>query len=96
MAFKTILPNAITSVAEAKKYLKELCKNGESYHPDDPAKDIVWSCDEPTAKQKKQLDKLMTDIFSLKEVQNNFEFDPYGFILGEDYIYEMYQHRTHW
>jgi len=38
---KTTLPDSITTIDEAKKFLTDLHKNGESYNPEDNAKDCL-------------------------------------------------------
>lgn len=39
---KTTLPTAINTIEEAKTFLTELNTNGEAYHPEDDAHDIIW------------------------------------------------------
>lgn len=62
---KTTLPDSINSVEEAKAFLLALHANGESFHPDDDAKDIILSATGLPAFTKKeayQLNLLMNDI----------------------------------
>jgi len=74
---KTTLPNQITSKLEAKKYLSDLAKNDELYHPDDPAEDIIdrnrqrLFSDEEAPK----MDALMKQVFEHLP-------DPYGYGLN--------------
>ena len=63
---KTILPEAIKTIAQAKDFLSDLVRNGEMYHPEDDAHDIDWqTCETPTAQECDQLNKLMDDIYDL-------------------------------
>jgi len=79
---KTTLPTKIETVEEAKNFLTDLCNNGESYHPDSSAFDIVWpNIVSPTIKEMKQLDCLMDMIMAL-------DFDPYKTIF--DLIHNEY------
>lgn len=70
---KTELPDSITTIEQAKKYLTDLHNNGEDYHPDGSAEDCL-DVNKPTAKQ---MDKLMDQVCGL---QNN-DFDACGFLL---------------
>lgn len=72
---KTILPESITTAEDAKAFLSELEANGESFHPDDDPKDIVWSCDPPTAEQCDRLSELM---YQCTQIEG---FDPCRFLL---------------
>lgn len=69
---KTKLPTKITSVKQAKTFLTDLFNNGESYHPEDDANDIIKPNGKPlcTWKDAKQLNKLRDDMYQLKN------FDP--------------------
>lgn len=62
---KTTLPNQITSELEAKKYLSNLAKNDELYHPDDPAEDIIDQNGNPlcTPEEAHKLNSLMKQVF---------------------------------
>ncbi len=79
---KTNLPKEIKTVEQAKVFLTELYKNGEAYHPEDDATDIVWNLPEqqhPTHAEAVQMNKLMQDIYNLpgnKDKYPNLEFDP--------------------
>jgi hypothetical protein len=81
---KTVLPTAINTIDEAKKFFAELYANNEAFHPDDDANDIIdgrtSSYDRIhgytgknlfTAEEATQVNKLMEDIFNLEN------FDPY-------------------
>lgn len=76
---KTVLPKEINTVDEAKKFLFELLANGESYHPEDDAHDIIWATpagqQAPTDAEKDQLNDLMSDIYELDG------FDPCGYLI---------------
>lgn len=63
---KTTLPQAIENAEQGLEFLTELHKNGESYHPEDDANDVVWSIkDAPTSLECCQLNGLMQDIYDL-------------------------------
>lgn len=81
---KTTLPQQITTIDEAKAFLKALHDNDESYHPEDNAHDNAWhTCEAPTKEQCDQLNKLMQDIYSLpgNESHLSMVFDPCEFQL---------------
>lgn len=69
---KTVLPQAIATIEEAKKLLTDLYNNGECYHPEDDANNLHG--DPFTEKEGEQLNKLMGDIYGLPGVPK--EFDP--------------------
>lgn len=77
---KTKLPEAITTVEEAKAFITDLFNNGEGYHPEDDAFDVIWTSSNPTIVEKMQLNKLMADIYDLpgNEDYRNMVFDPCG------------------
>jgi len=89
---KTTLPEAIRTIDEAKSFITELYQNGESYHPEDDAHEIIWNLPDkqkPTPDQCVQLNKLFNDIYDLVDIQSPVgphEFDPCGFLL--DLFYE--------
>ena len=84
---KTKLPSGITTLDEATKFLRDLVNNDETYHPDDPAEDIVPGKHirrDPyrdggtcaflfTIKESRRLNLLMNQVFSFAE------FDPYEY-----------------
>lgn len=72
---KTHLPTAITTVQEAKAFLKALWTNGESFHPDDDASQIhdLFMHDEAL-----QVNTLMDAIHAL-------DFDPSEYLLELDF-----------
>jgi len=75
---KTQLPQTITTAEEAKAFLDELWRNGETFHPDDNAHDIVWCSHvdpKPTFEQCEQLNNLMDDMLTIPH------FDPYSYLL---------------
>lgn len=89
----TVLPESINSVEEAKNFLQSLYNNGEHYHPEDNAHDLIWDMiNEPSEVECDQLNKLMRDIYSLPECEmkrddergNYMDFDPCGFLLDLD------------
>lgn len=81
---KTQLPQAINTIDEAKAFLNELFKNGETYHPDDDASDCLEGI--VTKEQGAQLNKLMDDIRALpgNEYPQNMAFDPCDYLLDLD------------
>ncbi len=78
---KTNLPEKISSIEEAKAFLLELCKNGESFHPEDNANDLTGNLF--TKEEGDKLNSLMNDIYSLEgnESSQSMIFDPCEFIL---------------
>lgn len=91
---KTHLPTAITTVQEAKDFLKALWTNGESYHPDDSAGDIVLvsdGCYQFTDDEATALNTLMDAIHAL-------DFDPSEYLLELDFrlahYIDKYEQRT--
>lgn len=78
---RTKLPLSINTVEEAKAFLHELHSNGEAYHPEDDAHDIVWgSCPEATEEECDRLNKLMRDIYDNIDFYET-GFDPCGYLL---------------
>jgi hypothetical protein len=73
---KTVLPSSIQTVAEAKEFLTALYDNNEVYHPEDNAFDIDWKTTTVSHEEAEQLNKLMDDIYKLKD-----EFDACEFLL---------------
>lgn len=78
---KTALPNQISTLEQAKSYLKNLYENGDSYHPEDSAADCFENIDAETAKR---MDDLMDQVYSFASE----EFDPCMFILELDPEYK--------
>lgn len=86
---KTILPKAITTIKQAQKFLSQLYKNEESYHPEDDAGDIIDMNDKKlfTDEEAKQLNKLMDDIYDLPGNDGrhvDLVFDPCQWLLDID------------
>lgn len=71
---RTALPAAISNVEEAKTFLTELNNNGEVFHPEDNANELVG--DLFTKEEGDKLNKLMSEILSLES------FDACDFILS--------------
>lgn len=92
---KTVLPQSITTIDEAKKLLTDLYNNSESFHPEDDANEIMWQSipDEqiPTKAEGDLLNKLMADIYNLPGNENvqTMVFDPCGFLLELDPEYKV-------
>lgn len=81
---KTILPESINSVQEAKDFLAELFSNREGYHPEDDALFTIFMLPDeqvPTFEERHKLNKLMNDIYALDET--GVDFDPCGYIIDE-------------
>lgn len=93
---QTNLPKTITTVEEAKAFLTELHTNGEHYHPEDSALDVIWTeitgATIPVIAEQKQLDKLMSDIYMLPgndgRHHGDIVFDPCEFLNSLDATYE--------
>ena len=63
---KTNLNRTITNQEEAEAFLSELFENGESFHPEDDAHQIIWSCEQPpTAEECDKLNVLMNDCINV-------------------------------
>lgn len=80
---KTKLPEAITTVEEAKQLLTDLHNNLESYHPEDDASDCIGHL--ATEDECNLLNKLMDDIYALNGTDNPHlcpVFDPCDFLLN--------------
>lgn len=70
---KTILSQAITSVQEAENFLTTLYNNGESFHPEDDAHDVIFPGTQPYIAECDKLNSLMEQCFAL-------DFDPCEFL----------------
>lgn len=71
---KTNLDRTITTQDEAEAFLSELFENGESFHPEDAAQDIIWALpkeQQPTRNECVMLNNLMNECFHVSD-----EFDP--------------------
>jgi hypothetical protein len=63
---KTNLPEQLTTAEEAKSFLRELYKNGESYHPDDDAQMVALEDVRTfTSTEAKNLNALMKQCYEL-------------------------------
>jgi hypothetical protein len=81
---KTNLPEKITTVEEAKRFLYDLFINNETFHPEDDPLKIIWQTSDPTIQEKKHLKVLMNDIYDLpgnKRRPQNMVFDPCEYLL---------------
>jgi len=83
--FKTHLPFEIKDADDAKKLLKELYVNGESYHPEDDAFDCL-SHTGLTKANGEHLNMLMGQIYALPGNENcqKMVFDPCEYLLALD------------
>jgi hypothetical protein len=79
---KTHLPEKIKGINHAEKFLTELYENGEAFHPDDDAHEVVWANAQVSFAEEEKLNLLMEQISNLRG------FDPCGFLLGLDPNYE--------
>ncbi len=78
---KTTLPKKIETVEEAQNFLLALRANGESYHPEDDAAQIVngkTGKDMFTKAEAKKVNTLMAQVHALKG------FDPCQLLLDAD------------
>lgn len=75
---KTILPDSISTIEEAKKLLLDLHNNGEAFHPEDDATQMCGNIF--THEEGTKLNKLMDDIYNLPgndgKHDNSIEFCP--------------------
>lgn len=69
----TVLPPNIITINQAKNFLKALYDNGEAFHPEDNANDVLFEM-EVTAQERALLNKLMDDIYNLED------FDPCDYL----------------
>lgn len=79
---KTVIPERINSVTEAMNFMKELYDNGESFHPEDSAFDIIKHGSQDrlfTDEEAEKIDERMLDISALLE-----HFDPCSYLLRLD------------
>lgn len=89
---KTSLPEKIDTVEQAKNFLRELHKNGETFHPEDDAHTIVWETAVVSESERNQLNKLTEDIYNLEGNQKGADamvFDPCWYLLNLQAIDEM-------
>jgi hypothetical protein len=76
---RTRLPLRIDTVEEAKEFLTDLYNNGEAYHPEDDAHDIIWVGTEVSMFEKDRLNELMQNIYDLPCNSDRYPdlgFDP--------------------
>lgn len=67
---RTTLPDTIKTESEAGAFLTDLHNNGEAFHPDDNAHDIIWHTCNPTKHERDKLNDLMGQIAKIPN------FDP--------------------
>lgn len=79
---KTTLPKMIDSVAGAKAFLKELCRNAEHFHPEDSAFDVPLP-DYITYEERETLNTLMDQCFQV----SNKKFDPCEYVMGAEALF---------
>ena len=81
---ETKLPKEIKDLDGAKKLLKDLYENGESFHPEDDPFDIEWSGGvRPSLDEKIKLKQLFIEMYELPEMEKypDVEWDPCGYLL---------------
>lgn len=78
---KTSIPQQINDMNEVRSFLKALYDNGESYHPEDPAADIIGNDDKAlfTKEEADKLDATMTRIYEICDANKQ---DPCEIILN--------------
>lgn len=74
---KTDLFRPLTTPEEARQYIQDLCDNGEIYHFDDDAEDVIWDGFTPTSEDIRQLDANRDRLFEVLE-------DPFEFVTLAD------------
>ncbi|HTN09213.1 hypothetical protein [Agriterribacter sp.] len=84
---KTILPESINTIQQAKALLIDLHHNGEAYHPEDNADEIIWQTCQPSQQEKDRLNKLMADMHGIKSPKGKttVSFDPCEFLISLDH-----------
>lgn len=90
----TMLPVTIKTAEDAKSFLTELYKNGESFHPEDDATTVgnringEW-VNSFTKEEGMSLNGLMNDIYALpgNNSASDLAFDPCEFLLNLDEAY---------
>ena len=77
---KTKLPEEITSVKEIENLFNELAKNGELYHIEDDAHDIIFSKTEQrmfTDEEADKLESLVTQCYALVEDPCEYAYNAF-------------------
>ncbi len=75
---KTNLDRTITTQDEAESFLSELFDNGESFHPEDDARNIIKFATAERIFTDEEADKLNDLMSSIYEI---LDFDPCGYLL---------------
>ena len=83
---KTNLPYSINTIEEAKAFLFDLHQNGESYHPEDDAFDIINAEQLPlfTIEEAEQLNNLFGEIANLSRGDHETLFDASEYLMSLD------------
>ena len=79
---KTNLNRTISTQEEAEDFLNELFENGESFHPEDDAKNIIKIATGVrifTDEEADKLNELMSSIYEIKDADE--DFDACGYLL---------------
>ncbi len=74
----TTLPATIATIDEAKQFLNELHMNGETWHFEDDARDVIWTTSSPTETEAMQLNVLAANMLCLPD------FCPFDYIIQLD------------
>jgi hypothetical protein len=80
---KTNLNRTITTQDEAEDFLNELFENGEDFHPEDDARNIIrFATGERlfTDEEADKLNDLMSSMYD-KDFDADADFDPCGYLL---------------
>jgi len=79
---KTNLNRTITTQEDAEYFLSELFENGESFHPEDDARNIIKFATGERIFTDEEADKLNDLMSSIYEIQDSDEdFDACGYLL---------------
>lgn len=77
----TNLDRTISNTEDAQAFLQDLMNNGEIWHPDDNAHDVIWMIKEPpTHTEMDKLNELMHDV-------HKYINDPPQYVI--DYYYKI-------
>ena len=87
MMTKTNLKRTIKTDRDAIRFILDLFFNGEDYHPEDDAHDVIWYTFKPTKTERDQLNNLMNQIYQ------NTNVDPCNVLCflfkNKEYIYNL-------
>lgn len=75
---KTVLPEKLYSIEDAKAFFDELIRNNEEFHPEDDAFDVYFTSSYVPDWQRERLNSLMFDLYAMEWPEG---FDPCGYII---------------